>query len=592
MKAKKIQTAWNLNLLYASKIDPQIDKDIALAEARVSVFAKKYQKDKGYLADENKLFKALTEYEALEGMPEGIKPIMYFAYLGDLNSADQAVQARMSLLQERYTKIGNKLVFFSLSLGKISSDQQKKFLASKKLSHFRYLLKNIFDRSRYQLSEAEEKILSLKSLPSSSLWVDGQEKVLTAQTVLWKGKHIPLAEGHAMIFGLPKKERDALFAKMMEAEKSISSFAEAELNAIVIDKKIDDELRGFKRPYSATILGYQNDEKAVINFVETVTKHFSISHKFYDVKAMLLNQKEFTYADRAARIGATKESYTFENSIGIVDRAFRSVDPVFADIFQRFLANGQIDVLAKKGKRGGAYCSSTIGTPTFVMLNHVDSSRSVMTLGHEMGHAINSELSKVQSPIYQDYTISVAEVASTLFENFVFEELLKTMTEKEKIIALHDRLQDDIQTIFRQIACFNFEVEMHETIRAKGALSKEEIGAMMNKHMQTYLGPKFKLTPLDGYFFVSWSHIRRFFYVYSYAYGQLISRALYKKYQADHSYINEIKKFLSAGGSKSPEDIFKDIGIDTSKPEFFIEGLKSIEEDIKRLKGLLKKNPQ
>jgi oligoendopeptidase F len=223
-----------------------------------------------------------------------------------------------------------------------------------------------------------------------------------------------------------------------------------------------------------------------------------------------------------------------------------------------------------------------------VLLNHVDSAKSVMTLGHEMGHAIHGELSKVQKPLYENHTISVAEVASTLFENFVFEELLKTMTEKEKIIALHDRIQDDVQTIFRQIACFNFEVELHETIRKNGSLSKEEMGTLMNKHMKAYLGPKFTLTDLDGYFFVSWGHLRMFFYVYSYAYGQLISKALYKKYQADKNYIHEIKKFLSAGGSKSPEDIFKDIGIDTTKPEFFIEGLKSIEEDIERLKKLIK----
>ncbi len=106
--------------------------------------------------------------------------------------------------------------------------------------------------------------------------------------------------------------------------------------------------------------------------------------------------------------------------------------------------------------------------------------------------------------------------------------------------------------------------------------------------MVAYLGSSFKLTDLDGYFFVSWSHIRRFFYVYSYAYGQLISKALYKKYKEDKTYIEKIKQFLSAGGSKSPEDIFKDIGIDTSKPEFFIEGLKSIEEDIKNLETLIK----
>ena len=210
-----------------------------------------------------------------------------------------------------------------------------------------------------------------------------------------------------------------------------------------------------------------------------------------------------------------------------------------------------------------------------------------MTFGHEMGHAINSELSKSQTPLYEGYTISVAEVASTLFENFVFEEIFQTLSAKEKIIALHDRIQDDIQTIFRQIACFNFEVELHRTIRVKGSLSKEEIGALLNKHMSAYLGPRFKMTELDGYFFVSWSHIRRFFYVYSYAYGQLISKALYKKYQTDKNYIGEIKKFLSAGGSKSPEDIFRDIGIDTTKPDFFIAGLKSIEEDILKLQKLI-----
>ncbi len=236
----KIQTEWNLKLLYKSKTDPQIEADILFAEKAVEAFAKKYQKDTKYLTDENALFKVLTDYEILEGMPEGIKPIMYFYYLGDLNRADQAVQARMSLLQERYAKIGNKLLFFSISLGKIPQEVQKKFLGSKKLSHFHYFLKNIFDQSKYQLSEAEEKILSLKALPSSGLWIDGQEKVLTAQTVLWKGRQIPLAEGHMMIGSLSKKDRDSLFAKMMQVEKDISYFAEAELNAVVIDKKIDD----------------------------------------------------------------------------------------------------------------------------------------------------------------------------------------------------------------------------------------------------------------------------------------------------------------------------------------------------------------
>ena len=96
------------------------------------------------------------------------------------------------------------------------------------------------------------------------------------------------------------------------------------------------------------------------------------------------------------------------------------------------------------------------------------------------------------------------------------------------------------------------------------------------------------MLPDDGYQFINSSQIRRFFYVYSYAYGQLISKALYKKYQEDPAYLKKIEQFLKAGESMSPEDIWKSIGIDTTKPEFFIDGLKSIEDDIKRLEKLIK----
>ena len=104
---------------------------------------------------------------------------------------------------------------------------------------------------------------------------------------------------------------------------------------------------------------------------------------------------------------------------------------------------------------------------------------------------------------------------------------------------------------------------------------------------QKYLGRIISMMEDDGYFFVSWPHLRYFFYVYSYAYGEIISKALYLKYKEDPAYMAQIEKFLHAGGSKSPENIFKDIGIDTSKPEFFIAGLKQIEKDVKALKKLV-----
>jgi len=141
--------------------------------------------------------------------------------------------------------------------------------------------------------------------------------------------------------------------------------------------------------------------------------------------------------------------------------------------------------------------------------------------------------------------------------------------------------------VFRQIALFNFEAELHTTVKEKGYVQKEEMAEMINKHLQAYLGKIFTINQEDGYCFVGWPHIRNHFYVYSYAFGHLISKAMYAKLKADPSFNEKVKVFLSAGGSMSPEDIFKSIGIDVTKPDFFELGLKEIEKDIKRLEKLV-----
>jgi oligoendopeptidase F len=121
-------------------------------------------------------------------------------------------------------------------------------------------------------------------------------------------------------------------------------------------------------------------------------------------------------------------------------------------------------------------------------------------------------------------------------------------------------------------------------------LSAEEIAKTHNKHMSAYMGPITKFDVEDGYFFVNWSHIRNHFYVYSYAYGALVSRALYEKCKVDKSFYAKVDSFMKAGKSMSPEDIFKSIGVDVTDPGFYLAGLKSIEKDIEELEKLLKKS--
>ena len=211
------------------------------------------------------------------------------------------------------------------------------------------------------------------------------------------------------------------------------------------------------------------------------------------------------------------------------------------------------------------------------MLNYTNQLKDVTTFAHELGHGINNELTKKQSALYFDTSTATAEVASTFMEDFVLQELMKNANNEMKLSLMMAKLDEDISSIMRQIACYNFETELHEEFRKKGFLSKEEIGKLFQKHMSSYIGEYVELSPGSENWWVYWQHIRMYFYVYSYASGLLISKAMQKKVKENPEFIKKVKEFLSAGISKSPEEIFMDLGIDISDKEFWNKGLDEVE---------------
>ncbi len=581
---------WNLGILYSSANDPQIEKDVVRFESMIDSFAKKYDTtSKEFLTDDSVLFDALTEYEKISANP-ALRAFLYFYYQRDIDASNTEASAKLALLENRLAQSSNKLTFFVVNIGKMPLERQKVVLNDAKLVHFKVALGRAFSDAKHTLTVSEEKISNLKSLPSHSMWISANDRMLNMKMVKWQGKEIPLATAMQKIPNLSKvSDRKKLAEAVAVTLKSIASFSEAEINAVFTNKKIDDELRGYTYPYEATVLGYRNDPKVVDQLRKTVTEHVGISHAFYKIKARLLKQKQLGYFDRGAKIGVTKSTYPFEVTIAKLSEIFGALNPKFKEIIKGYVQNGQIDVYPRVGKRSGAYCSGSYNNPTFVMLNHTDDLHSFTTCAHELGHALHTEFSLTQSPLYCDYSTAMAETASTLFETIAFRSIYDSLSDKEKTIALHDRINDDVSTIFRQIACFNFELDLHTTIRAKGYISKEEMADIHNKNMSKYLGPVFKLTQDDGYFFVAWPHIRYFFYVYSYAFGMLVSKALLRRYKKDPSFWKNIEQFLYAGGKDSPENILKEIGIDIYSPEFFKEGLMEIADDIKELDRLTKK---
>ncbi len=586
---KEIKENWDLAThYYKSENDPQIEEDVKAAEAAYLAFAKKWRK-KPFTTDAKLLKQALKESEAIAGNPSFSRPARYYWLRLSLNTGDTVAEKRLALIDRRLRKAGEETLFFTLALGQIPKAEQKKILANQDLKDYHYYLERLFLGAAHHLSEAEEKIISLKSRQAYGRWTDMTDKIVSQRHIIWQGKSVALPEAIEMINVQSFADKEKLWQKIVVELKQISEVAEHEFNAIITDVRTEDDLRGYQKPYSATALSYQDSEASLRNLVESVSSEgFKLSRDFYKHKAKFHGVDTLTYSQRNESSGDSI-NISFPEAVTICRDVFYSVHQDYGQVFDDMLAKGQIDVWPKAGKTGGAFMSAQSGHPINVMLNHVTDFKSLETLAHEMGHAIHAARSAKNSPFYDGHSIITAETASTLFENLVFDAVFAQVDQKTKEVLLHDRITRDISTIQRQIAFFNAELEIHETIHKEGAMSGEELAICMQKHLASYLGKAVSVTKDDGYSYVYVSHLRYGFYVYSYAYGLLMSSLMAANYKNDHSYVAKIDQFLTAGESKLVKDIYKDIGIDTTKEDTFTTALERMKQDIADWKKLISK---
>ncbi|OGG66724.1 hypothetical protein A2Z56_01105 [Candidatus Kaiserbacteria bacterium RIFCSPHIGHO2_12_45_16] len=586
-KLSNYKTEWDLTVYYKNEKDPKIDKDIEATIAIYKAFAKKWR-NKKFTTDSKTLKAALTEYEALAGNPDTSRPGRYFGLRAELNATDSTADKALALLRKRLRPAADEILFFTLELGKIPKSAQKSFLKDPALAHFRYLLEQIFRAAAHDLTEAEEKIIRLKA-QSSGMWQQVTDKLLSTSEITWKGKKMPLQEAIVAIDSQKSSDKPKLWKIIIDTLETFGIVAEHEFNAIITDVRTEDDLRNYSKPYSGTAIAYQHDEKSIESFVEAVTKKgFALSKKFYELKAAYHGVEAIHYSQKYDSIGTTS-FISLDEALTVCRDVFYKVNPEYGKVFDGMLVNGQIDVYPKKGKSGGAFMSSETGHPINVMLNHTDTMKGLETIAHEMGHAIHASRSALNTPLYPGHTILTAETASTLFENLVFDALYEVADTQTKLILLHDKLTGDIATVQRQIAFFNCELEIHNTIHSKGAMTHGELKECMYRHLKSYLGKAVEITPEDGVSYIYVGHLRYGFYVYTYAFGHLLSSVMAAKYKADNKFSTEIDTFLTSGQSASAVDIYKRIGFDITTPDIFAEALKAQERDITTFKKLLQK---
>jgi oligoendopeptidase F len=327
----------------------------------------------------------------------------------------------------------------------------------------------------------------------------------------------------------------------------------------------------------------------VDELIQAVSQRYNISQKFYELKAKLFKVPKLAYHERNVEYGEIDLNFPWPEAAGLVYDTLWSLDPLFAQIFSRFLEESRVDVFPKAGKDSGAFCAPTRSNlPVYVLLNHTDRLNDVRTLAHEMGHAINFELMKQENELNYDSSLFIAESCSTFIEDFVLEKIIQTSDEETKLTILMEKLNNDVSTIFRQVAFYRFELDLHQSFRTKGYLSYQEIGQLFQKHMSEYMGEFVSQDLGSENWWIYVGHFRNFFYVYSYAAGLLVSKFLQNQVRQNQAFMEQIKTYYATGTSQSPKNILAKIGVNVNS-QLWNQGLDQVEELLNQTWWLAKK---
>jgi oligoendopeptidase F len=501
-----------------------------------------------------------------------------------VDTSDPARGAAMQKFQEQATAISTRLIFLELEWAEVPDSRAVELLASDQLDFCRYWLESARRYRPHLLTEPEEKILSEKSLSGSSAWSRLFDELTSAIVVDLPDGPTSLEQGLSRL-GSPDRDerRVAAQAVTVALEPGLRTRAYV-FNTLMGDKATDDRLRSYSSWVASRNLSNEASDASVQALVDAVVDRYDIPQRWYRLKAQMLGVDRIADYDRNSSIAESEEEFTWSQATSIVLDSYGSFSPELADVVRTFIDENWIDAPVRPGKRPGAFCSYTVPSAhPFLLLNWTSRRRDVLTLAHELGHGLHAYLAREQGIFHQTTPLTLAETASVFGETVTFGRLLAETTDPASRLALlAESLEGQIATVFRQVAMNRFENAVHTHRREIGELSVDDFADAWVDTQAAMLGDAVEITP--GYR-SWWSYIPHFIgspgYVYAYAYGQLLALAVYARYQQQgDSFVPAYLDLLRAGGSKSPEDLGRIVGVDLSDPRFWDGGLSIIDAQL------------
>ncbi|HEX5614569.1 MAG TPA: M3 family oligoendopeptidase [Acidimicrobiia bacterium] len=498
-----------------------------------------------------------------------------------IDTADPSRGALMQRVEERSIAISTRLVFFELEWAALDDERVETLLSDARLDDARHYLRSLRRYRPHLLSEAEEVVLAEKSVTGRGAWERLFEELVSSIELDLDGARVSLEAGLSRLHTPDRAERRAA-AEAVTAGLAPGLRTRAYVfNTLLADKATDDRLRRHATWISSRNLDNEASDESVRALIEAVQGRYSIPQRWYAIKARLLGLDRLADYDRNASVAESEDAVGWDDARALVAESYRAFSPDLADVVELFFADAWIDAPVRPGKRPGAFCAYTVPSHhPYLLLNWTATRRDVLTLAHELGHGAHAYLAREQGVFHQSTPLTLAETASVFGETLTFGRLLGVTTDPaERLALLASNLEDQIATVFRQIAMNRFEDAVHTERREVGELSVERFGELWTASQQAMLGDAVEIT--DGYR-SWWSYIPHFIatpgYVYAYAFGQLLALSVYAEYEAQGpDFVPQYLELLRRGGSMPPEELGRLVGVDLADPAFWDRGLDLVE---------------
>ncbi|MBJ6359828.1 oligoendopeptidase F [Paenibacillus sp. GCM10012307] len=570
------QTAWNNEYAQAQE---QI-KQIATFE--------------GTLSDSSKL-KACFELE--DQLSFHVERLYVYANMSHHEDmAEPGNQALSDKAKKLSVQSGEATSFITPEVLSLTDQQLAAFIKDPQLQPFRQTLLEMQREKAHVLSKAEEMLLAqvgnVSQGPGNIFSMLNNADLKFPKVQNENGEEIELTHGRYIQF-LESKDREVrknAFKAMYETYGNMKNTLAATLNANVTKNVFYARARKYPSVLEMSLFGDNIPKEVYTNLIDTIHQHLPLMHRYMKLRKKLLKVDELHMYDLfSPLVEEFKLDITYQEAVKTVKESLKPLGEDYLNVLQEGFDNGWIDIYENEGKRSGAYSWGAYGTHPYVLLNHNDNLNSMFTLTHEMGHALHSYYSDNNQP-YRDaqYTIFLAEVASTLNEALLMNYLLEKSTDpKEKMYLLTYYADQFRTTVFRQTMFAEFEKIIHEKVEQGESLTPQELSKIYYDLNLLYYGEDMVV---DQDIEMEWARIPHFytsFYVYKYATGFSAATSFSKQILEEGApAVERYLGFLKSGGSDYSINILKTAGVDMSTPEPVSQAMSVFEDLIKQMEQL------